>query len=245
MYICTRQHRSDVGAHDKLCNPPLQSPSYLPCKLFVGCLPLHPQATQTELEEHFSQYGELADVYIPSPYRGFGFVTYKEGNVAKSVVSMIHTLRRSTLNVSLAEPKGARQGGYPYDQYQQQWFNQQVFGASQFAPYAHPLATFTAAINRAARFTPSQQSGGTFSAQQNPALSSQAATPQQNYQQQGYQDNADRGRYAPPPPPPAASTWERDNTQQFSGHGSEGVGYSRSVREPQQQYPQDSKTWNY
>ena len=89
----------------------IQSASYLPSKLFVGCLPLHPEVTRQELEDYFGQYGELTDVYIPTPYRGFGFVTYQDGSVAKMVIDITHTLRQSTLNVSLAEPKGVRSQG--------------------------------------------------------------------------------------------------------------------------------------
>lgn len=65
-----------------------QSSAYVPCKVFVGCLPLRPQVTSQELREYFSQYGELTDVYIPNPYRGFGFVTFQDGQVGVTHLGM-------------------------------------------------------------------------------------------------------------------------------------------------------------
>ena len=79
----------------------------MPCKLFVGCLPIKPEATKEELEEYFRPFGEISDVYIPKPYRGFGFVTFQEGNDVQKVLSQTHRLRHSTLNITHADPKGA------------------------------------------------------------------------------------------------------------------------------------------
>ena len=58
-----------------------------------------------ELKTYFSQYGILSDVYIPKPYRGFGFVTYLDGFDAQSMSKSVHTIRGHRLNVSVAEPK--------------------------------------------------------------------------------------------------------------------------------------------
>lgn len=87
---------------------PRKSVSYRPSKLFVGCLPLKPEVTTQELSEHFSPYGELTDVYIPSSYRGFGFVTFQNSEDAQKVVRSTHTLRKSTLNVTFADPRGSK-----------------------------------------------------------------------------------------------------------------------------------------
>jgi RNA recognition motif-containing protein len=76
-------------------------------------------AAEKELQEYFSQFGELTDVYIPKPNRNFGFVTFASGEIAKSVVSQNHRLHDSLLNVSFAEPKAnsmrgaAAASGYP------------------------------------------------------------------------------------------------------------------------------------
>lgn len=86
----------------------------VPKKLFVGRLP--EGAAEKELEEYFSQFGELTDVYIPKPNRNFGFVTFSSGEVAQVVVRQNHRIRENLLNVSFAEPKANSMrvpGGYP------------------------------------------------------------------------------------------------------------------------------------
>ena len=54
-------------------------------KLFIGRLP--DDTKQEDLDSYFGQFGELTDVYIPTPYRGFGFVTFASSDVARSVLS--------------------------------------------------------------------------------------------------------------------------------------------------------------
>jgi len=45
-----------------------------PMKLFVGRLP---ECTQQEdLRKYFSEFGDLVDVYVPAPFRGFGFIYF-------------------------------------------------------------------------------------------------------------------------------------------------------------------------
>lgn len=89
----------------------------VPKKLFVGRLP--EGAAEKELEEYFSQFGELTDVYIPKPNRNFGFVTFASGETAQVVVQQNHRMRENLLNVSFAEPKAnsmraaAAASGYP------------------------------------------------------------------------------------------------------------------------------------
>lgn len=73
-------------------------------KLFVGRLP--EDTVQDDLEKYFQQYGELTDVYIPSPFRGFGFVTFSSSEVAKEVLLQSqHMLKNVRINVTHAEPK--------------------------------------------------------------------------------------------------------------------------------------------
>ena len=66
-----------------------------------------------ELREYFGQFGEISDVYIPKPYRGFGFVTFQEGSDVQKVLSQTHRLRHSTLNITHADPKGAPRRSSP------------------------------------------------------------------------------------------------------------------------------------
>jgi len=72
-----------------------------PMKLFVGRLP--PGTTKTELDEYFSQFGEVSDSYVPTPFRGFGFVTYTSSDVGGSVLNSEHVINGVRLNLSKGE----------------------------------------------------------------------------------------------------------------------------------------------
>ena len=58
-----------------------------------------------DLESHFKKYGNVTDVYVPSHYRGFGFVTYSDGEEARRAAGLVHEFRGKTLNVTVANPK--------------------------------------------------------------------------------------------------------------------------------------------
>lgn len=78
-----------------------------PTKLFIGHLPFFSSRENfvKELESHFKKYGNVTDVYIPSHYRGFGFVTYSDGEEARRAAGVVHEFRGKTLNVTVANPK--------------------------------------------------------------------------------------------------------------------------------------------
>ncbi|XP_047127070.1 TAR DNA-binding protein 43 [Hydra vulgaris] len=73
-------------------------------KLFIGRLPA--DTSEDDLRKYFSDYGELTDVYLPTPFRGFGFVTYAQADDAQIVLHKSHSLKGSRMNVTIAEPKG-------------------------------------------------------------------------------------------------------------------------------------------
>ncbi len=100
----------------------------MPCKFFVGCLPNSPEASVDELRDYFSRFGRLSDIYIPKPYRGFGFVTFHDGYDAQKMNNTEHTLRGYKLNVNIAEPKTTKSGGIPPQQ------QQPTYGSYQVAP---------------------------------------------------------------------------------------------------------------
>ena len=62
-------------------------------KLFVGRLA--GGTTQEDVNEYFTEFGELTDVFVPNPFRGFGFVTYAEQADAMKVLRMRHVLQVS------------------------------------------------------------------------------------------------------------------------------------------------------
>ncbi len=53
-------------------------------------------------------FGELTDVYIPKPFRGFGFVTFASSDSVKRVMGSNHVVNDAQLNMTFAEPKGGR-----------------------------------------------------------------------------------------------------------------------------------------
>jgi len=84
-----------------------KSKETFPSKIFVGRLP--ESVAEGELRAHFTQYGDISDVYVPKPHRGFGFVTFQSYDVAQRVMQINHNLEGHRLNISYAEPKGGKE----------------------------------------------------------------------------------------------------------------------------------------
>jgi len=102
----------------------------MPTKLFIGRLPKG--ATTEDLRDCFSEYGPLKDVYIPSNFRGFGFVTFPSQASAHAAMNATHILKGSTLNVTHPSPKSDNQTSNMQIQFQQQQ-QQQQYGYSAIA----------------------------------------------------------------------------------------------------------------
>ncbi|KAI6646700.1 TAR DNA-binding protein 43-like [Oopsacas minuta] len=75
----------------------------LPRKVFVGQLPHEPE--RSELATQFEKYGNIIDVYVPKPFRGFGFVTFQTGEEAQRALLGGAELNGNILNVTCANPK--------------------------------------------------------------------------------------------------------------------------------------------
>ena len=69
-------------------------------KVFVGRL--EPSVPVETIREHFSQFGEVLDVYMPHPHKGFCFVTYADNASAP---------RRARTANPWARTAGGAQGG--------------------------------------------------------------------------------------------------------------------------------------
>lgn len=65
-------------------------------KIFVGRL--SENLTQQDLQEYFEQYGQVVDVYIPKPFRAFGFVTFVEADVAQNLCGESHIIKGKLLS---------------------------------------------------------------------------------------------------------------------------------------------------
>jgi len=68
-----------------------------PLKLFVGRCPSG--ITTDDLREYFSKFGELTDVYIPTPFRNFAFITYASQDEGRSALQADHVFKGMRLNV--------------------------------------------------------------------------------------------------------------------------------------------------
>lgn len=80
-------------------------------RLFVG--KLTEALTESALQSHFEQFGQISDVYLPKAYhsglsQGFGFVTFSApGAVALALDAGPHLIGNVELEVKRAEPRGA------------------------------------------------------------------------------------------------------------------------------------------
>ena len=78
--------------------------------LYVG---YHDQTlSNDELREHFEQFGEVEEVYIPTPWRHFAFVTFTSAKVAQSLSGKEQTVRGVILQLKSRLPaaKGKKDG---------------------------------------------------------------------------------------------------------------------------------------
>jgi len=66
--------------------------------------------TSDDLRTYFSQYGEVAEVYLPKPFRAFAFVTFDDPAVANGLCGDDHIINGVSIHVSSATPKGAGMG---------------------------------------------------------------------------------------------------------------------------------------
>ena len=80
-------------------------------KVFVGrCTD---DMTAEDLRLHFSEFGEVVDVFIPKPFRAFSFVSFADPDIAKSLCGEDHIIKGASVHISNAAPKASeRIGGY-------------------------------------------------------------------------------------------------------------------------------------
>lgn len=72
-------------------------------KIFIGRLT--EAINYDDLKEYFSKYGEISDIFIPKPFRGFAFVTFRELDIAQSLCGEDHIIKGISVHVSNAVPK--------------------------------------------------------------------------------------------------------------------------------------------
>ncbi len=83
-------------------------------KIFVGRIT--EDITEQDLREHFETFGQVRDVYIPTPFRHFAFVQFTDSKTAKSLRGKEHEIKGVSIRIGQATPKGKHednnQGGY-------------------------------------------------------------------------------------------------------------------------------------
>lgn len=74
------------------------------CKIFVGRV--SETLTAEDLKDHFETFGQVTDVYIPTPHRQFAFVQFSESKVAMSLLGKDHLIKGVSVKIGEAAPKG-------------------------------------------------------------------------------------------------------------------------------------------
>ncbi|KAI3383584.1 hypothetical protein SNEBB_007823 [Seison nebaliae] len=102
-------------------------------KLFVGRLPI--ECSEEHLRNYFLKFGNLVDVYIPKPFRQFGFITYNElASVQKVLQVKEHKIFETTINVKEADPRYKNDNIHrfqsPNRQYTKKFKNGNSFGTN-------------------------------------------------------------------------------------------------------------------
>eukprot|EP00057_Strongylocentrotus_purpuratus_P033001 XP_789716.3 PREDICTED: TAR DNA-binding protein 43 [Strongylocentrotus purpuratus] len=77
-------------------------------KLFIGRLTS--DTTKEDLFDIFSKYGEVVDVFIPKPFRGFAFVTMNSSKDADEIVGEDLIIKGNSVYINRAEPKARMMG---------------------------------------------------------------------------------------------------------------------------------------
>lgn len=75
------------------------------CRIFVARVP--DSISAEDLENHFSSFGQVTDVYYPNPFRGFAFVTFVDSHVAQSLLGKDHVIKGHSVHIGHPNPKSA------------------------------------------------------------------------------------------------------------------------------------------
>jgi len=102
--------------------------------------------SEQDIDDFFSEYGRLIDVFIPEPFRGCAFITYSAQEDATKALRRKHYFKGQQLRLVPAFPKGdkslGRQEnvGMTQDNYEQNpSFNQNSHENSSQKEYASKL----------------------------------------------------------------------------------------------------------
>jgi len=79
-------------------------------KIFVGRV--SEELTKQDLNDYFAKFGEVTDVFIPTPHRAFAFVTFVDPTVAQELqdAGEDHLIKGCSVNISNATAKNPDRG---------------------------------------------------------------------------------------------------------------------------------------
>jgi len=121
--------QSKSAGLDEVVYPGSGAPQpHLSRRIFVGRVTEN--ITKEDLEAYFGKYGEIADVFVPSPFRMFAFVTFVDSESARGLIDLgeDHLINGCSVNVAFASPMK------PNEKRQQRQQGQQGWGASGGGP---------------------------------------------------------------------------------------------------------------
>lgn len=72
-------------------------------KIFVGRIT--PDLTREVLRTYFMKFGEITDVFIPSPFRAFAFIQFEDAKIAQSLCGDDHLINGVSVYTATADPK--------------------------------------------------------------------------------------------------------------------------------------------
>jgi len=74
-------------------------------RIYVGRLT--EDIKEADLRTYFSQFGEITEIFLPSPFRAFAFVTFVDAETAHNLYGNDHIIKGTSVIVSSATPKSA------------------------------------------------------------------------------------------------------------------------------------------
>lgn len=88
-----------------------QEQSQLSNKVFVGRVT--EDMSEEDLRLYFSRFGEVTDVFKPTPFRPFAFITYEDEETARNLCGEDHIIKGVSVYTSSADPKAKNSSGPP------------------------------------------------------------------------------------------------------------------------------------
>nr|CAB3266817.1 Tardbp protein [Phallusia mammillata] len=110
--VIKQRHQLDGRWCDvKIPHSKVQSSGQTSGKVFVGRIT--DSMTKEDLKSYFEHFGEVDDVYIPTPFRAFAFVTFRDSAVAARLIGEDQVINGVSVYINTADPKGTKEQSKP------------------------------------------------------------------------------------------------------------------------------------